>query len=242
MTVQGAALAFVDCHRVAQGQDFRSFLIRQTNLFSSLRTKMQLISNVGDRVPYGICNAVLNLRPNQWRALIQQYGPVFAFQQARLFGGQAAVDILIDLLSPGICHRQGYVRLAFCLKQGSRLAKTIAKLPRPTQEPEVVQPCIRALTDIQIDPNWCDGFHQIARHKCRHALTMVRILYRWKLAIISRKYHKTAIERTSAYDVQEEIFTQKSLVKYQRVFEKPFWIRCFNLLRVIPPSNCERAT
>ena len=98
VAVQSAALAFVDRHRMAQRQDFRGFLIRQTNLFSTFRTKMQLISNVSDSIPYGICNAVLNLRPNQWRALVQQYGPVFAFQQARLFGGQAAVDLLICLL------------------------------------------------------------------------------------------------------------------------------------------------
>ena len=52
---------------------------------------MQLITHFSDRIPYGICNAVIRLNANQWRALVQQYGPVFAFQQARIFGGSAAV-------------------------------------------------------------------------------------------------------------------------------------------------------
>ena len=85
---QGAGLTLVDRHGVAERQHLGRLLIRQAKLFSTLRGKMQLISNVSDRIPYGICNAVLNLRPNQWRALVQQYGPVFAFQQARLFGAR----------------------------------------------------------------------------------------------------------------------------------------------------------
>ena len=67
---------------------------------------MQLISHLSDRIPYGICNAVIRLNANHWRALVQQHGPVFALQQARLFGGQAAVAFLIDMLTPGIINRQ----------------------------------------------------------------------------------------------------------------------------------------
>ena len=63
---------------------------------------------------------------------------------------------------------------------------------------------------------------------------MVKVIYRWKLCVITRKYHKVVVERNAAYDVQEGIFHHEKFVKYQRAFEKPFWIRCFNRLKVSP--------
>ena len=119
---------------------------------------MQLISHFSDHIPYGICNAVIRLNANQWRALVQQYGPVFAFQQARIFGGQAAVAFLIDLLTPGIINRQGYCRLAFCLKHASSLVHTIRKTSRATKQTEVMEPEVRALTDIQFNTDGRDDF------------------------------------------------------------------------------------
>ena len=181
---------------------------------------MQLLTHFGDRIPYGICNAVVRLNANQWRAMIQQYGPVFALQQARIFGGQAAVAFLIDLLTPGIINRQGYVRLAFCLKHATGLVHTLRKTSRATKQAEVVQPEVRALTDIQFNTDGRDDFQEIARHEQRHAITMIRVLYRWKLSVISRKYHKVVVERNLCEDVQEGIFHHEKFVKYQRAFEK----------------------
>ena len=182
---------------------------------------MQLISNVGDRVPYGICNAVIRLNANQWRALVQQYGPVFALQQARLFGGSAAVAFLIDLLTPGIINRQGYGRLAFCLKHATGLVHTIRKRSRATKQTEVMQPDVRALTFVQFNTDGRDDFQEIARHERRDAITMIRVLYRWKLSVISRKYHKVIVERNLGDDVQKSIFHHPYFIKAQRAFEVP---------------------
>ena len=49
---------------------------------------------------------------------------------------------------------------------------------------------------------------------------MIKIIYRWKLAVITRKYHKVVVERNAAYDVQEGIFHHKKFVQYQRAFEE----------------------
>ena len=79
---------------------------------------------------------------------------------------------------------------------------------------------VASLADVQLDPHWCDGFEQIARHERRDALIMIKVMYRWQLAVITRKYHKVVVERNAAYDVQEGIFHHEKFVKYQRAFEK----------------------
>ena len=85
-----------------------------------------------------------------------------------------------------------------------------------------MQPDVRALANIQFNTDGRDDFQEIARHERRHAITMIRVLYRWKLSVISRKYHKVVVERNLCQDVQEGIFHHEKFVKYQRAFGKTF--------------------
>ena len=73
-------------------------------------------------VPDGVQNAVRYAAAHQWQAWVKQNGTVAAFQQLRRLGSQTSVRFLIDLLAPGIISAQGYARLAFALKVGTRLS------------------------------------------------------------------------------------------------------------------------
>ena len=76
-------------------------------------------------VPDGVQNAVRYAAAHQWQAFVKQYGTIAAFEQLRRLGSKTSVGFLIDLLAPGVITAQGYVRLAFALKLGTRVSHTM---------------------------------------------------------------------------------------------------------------------
>ena len=219
VALQSSRLAFVNGHRMPQRDTLGRLLHCQENFFAPFRQKMQMIRHFGDCIPDGVCNPVYRFRTNEVRALVQQYGAVSAFQLCRMFGCKRSVDILVDLLSAGIIHRQPYVRLAFAIKHGSGLAQTIVKRVTAAQEPEFMQEGIRPLAHIQLDADGRQAVQEIRPQEGRDALAMMRIVYRWKLAVITRKNEELVRERNATQGSQESLLHHKAFIAYQRVRE-----------------------
>ena len=181
-------------------------------------------------IPHSVQDAMCYAASHQWQAFVKQYGTIAAFEQLRRLGSKTSVGLLVDLLAPGIITTQGYVRLAFALKLGSRLSHTVLERMTSAKHVEGVQERARALADIQLDTDWGDAFQEITVHQSRNTAVMERVIDRWQLHVITRKYHKVVRQRDLAHNIQEGIFHHEKFIKYQRALEKPFWIRCFSLL------------
>ena len=176
---------------------------------------MQTLAHISDRIPYGIYSSVLCFNRNEWARIIQKHGAVYAFQLARIWGSAGAVDLLVQLLTPGVIHAKGYVRLAFCLKEGARLGHAVRQISAATKEPEIVQRRIRPLADLQMNMDRREAFHQVRINKSWNAFTMVRILYRWKLECITSKYEEVVRQGNARESIQEGIFDHKTFVRNQ---------------------------
>ena len=189
---------------------------------------MQTLAHISDRIPNGIYSSVLRFNRNEWARIIQKHGAVYAFQLARIWGSAGAVDLLVQLLSPGIIHAKGYVRLAFCLKQGARLRHAVRQISLSTKEPEIVERGVRPLADLQVNMDRSQALHQVRINKSWDALTMVRILNRWKLECITSKYEKVVRQGNARESVEEGIFNHKAFVRNQcRWVEETFLDRMF---------------
>ena len=104
-------------------------------------------------IPDSVQDAMCYAASYQWQAFVKQYGAIAAFEQLRRLGGKTSVGFLIDLLAPGIITAQGYVRLAFALKPGSRLSHTMLERMTSAKQIEFVEERAGALTDIQLNDN-----------------------------------------------------------------------------------------
>ena len=174
-------------------------------------------------IPNTIQDVVRYTASHQFKAWVQQYGTIAAFQQLRILGSQTAVGFLVDLLSPGIISAQGYARLAFALKLGTRLSHTVLERLTTAKHVESVEAGTAALTDIQFNADRGQALEEVRVYKTRD---IVKYFYWWQLRVIARKEHEIAMEREFCEHVQERGLAHKYLVDGE--LKKPFWTRCFS--------------
>ena len=146
---------------------------------------------------------------HQWQAFVKQYGAIAAFEQLRRLGSKTSVGLLVDLLAPGIITTQGYVRLAFALKLGSRLSHTVLERMTSAKHVEGVQERARTLADIQLDDNGSQALEKVRTEEWRH---VVKYFNWWQLRVVAAKEHKIALERELGQYVQERSLCHKYLV------------------------------
>ena len=190
---------------------------------------MKRLFNGNNFVPHTVQDAVTYLASHQFKALVQQYGAVAAFQQLRVLGSKTAVGFLVDLLAPGIISTQGYARLAFALKLSTRLSHTVLERLTTAKHIEVVQERTAALTDIQFDTDRSQALEKVTVNETRH---VVKYFYWWQLRVVARKEHEFAMEREFCEHVQERSLAHKYLVNAQRRIEETL------LDPVLQPREC----
>ena len=118
-------------------------------------------------IPNTVQDAVSYAASHQLKAWVQQYGAIAAFQQLRVLGSKTTIGFLIDLLAPGIISAQGYARLAFALKMGTRLSHTVLERLTTAKHVEFVQERTAALTDIQFDTDRSQALEKVTVNETR---------------------------------------------------------------------------
>ena len=136
---------------------------------------------------------------HQFKAWVQKYGTVAAFQQLRVLGSKTTIGFLVDLLAPGIISAQGYARLAFALKVGTRLSHTMLEGLTTAKHVEFVQERTAALTDIQFNADRGQALEKVTVNETRHT---VKFFYGWQLRVVARKEHEIAMERQFREHIQ----------------------------------------
>ena len=168
-------------------------------------------------IPDGVQNAVRYAAAHQWQAFVKQNGAIAAFEQLRRLGGKTSVGFLIDLLAPGIITTQGYVRLAFALKLGTRLSHTMLERMTSAKQVEFVEERTGALTNIQLNNDRSRAFEKVGAEEWRH---VVKYFNWWQLRVVAAKEHKIALERELGQYVQERSLCHKYLVDAKRRIEE----------------------
>ena len=130
----------------------------------------RLAFNGSNSVPDSIQDAIAYQTTHQFKAWVKQYGSVFAFEQLRTLGSKAAVGFLIDLLAPGVVSAQGYVRLAFALKMGSRVSHAVLQRLTTAKHVEAVQERAAVLADSQLDPDGSQALVQVGINETRYII------------------------------------------------------------------------
>ena len=82
-----------------------------------------------------------------------------------------------------------------------------------------MQESIRPLAHIQFDTDRRQAVQKVRPQEGRNALAMMRIVYRWKLAVITRKNEELVRERNATQGSQESLLHHKAFIAYQRVRE-----------------------
>ena len=180
-------------------------------------------------IPNTIQDVVRYTASHQFKAWVQQYGTIAAFQQLRILGSQTAVGFLVDLLSPGIISAQGYARLAFALKLGTRLSHTVLERLTTAKHVESVEAGTAALTDIQFNADRGQALEEVRVNETRD---VVKYFYWWQLRVIARKEHEIAMQREFCEHVQERSLAHKYLIDAQRRIEETL------LDPVLQPREC----
>ena len=180
-------------------------------------------------VPHSVEDAVRYAAAHQWQAWVKEHGAVIAFEQLRRLGSQTSVGFLIDLLAPGIISTQGYVRLAFALKLGSRLSHTVLERMTSAKHVEGVQERARTLADIQLDDNGSQALEQI---RVQETGDVVKYFYWWQLRVVAAKEHKVAMEAELGQHIQERGLCHEYLVNAKRAVEESL------LDPVLQPREC----
>ena len=170
-------------------------------------------------VPNTVQDAVIYSASHQFKAWVQQYGAIAAFQQLRVLGSKTSVGFLIDLLAPGIISAQGYARLAFALKMGTRLSHTVLERLTTAKHVEFVQERTTALTDIQFNADRGQALEEVRVNETRD---VVKYFYWWQLRVVARKEHEIAMQREFCEHIQERGLAHKYLVDAQRRIEETF--------------------
>ena len=160
-------------------------------------------------IPNTIQDAIAYQTAHQFKASVQKYGSVFAFEQLRTLGSKAAVGFLVDLLAPGIVSAQGYVRLAFALKMGSRVSHAVLERLTTATHVETVQKRVRPFTDCQLEADGSQALVQVTVDETRH---VAKYFYWWQLCVVARQQHEIALERELCEYVQERSLAHKAFV------------------------------
>ena len=151
-------------------------------------------------VPHSVQDAVCYAASHQWQAFVKQNGAIAAFEQLRRLGGKTSVGFLIDLLAPGVITAQGYVRLAFALKLGTRLSHTMLERLTSAKQVEFVEERAGALTNIQLNNDRSQALEKVGAEEWRY---VVKYFNWWQLRVVAAKEHKIAMERELGEYVQE---------------------------------------
>ena len=145
-------LRFVDGHGVAQLEAAFGFFKCDDHGNVLVIQQMKRLVFEGDNfIPNTVQDAVIYAASHQFKAWVQKYGAVAAFQQLRVLGSKTTIGFLVDLLAPGIISAQGYARLAFAVNLGTRLSHTVLERLTTAKHVEFVQERTAALTDIQFN-------------------------------------------------------------------------------------------
>ena len=139
-------------------------------------------------IPHSVQDAMCYAASHQWQAWVKEHGTVAAFQQLRRMGSKTSVGFLIDLLAPGIITTQGYVRLAFALKMGSRLSHTMLERMTSAKQVEFVEESTGALTNMQLDNDRSQTFEKVGAEEWRHVVKY----FNFQLVATARRRRKGA--------------------------------------------------
>ena len=134
-------------------------------------------------VPHSVQDAVGYAATHQWQAFVKQYGAIAAFEQLRRLGSKTSVGLLVDLLAPGIITTQGYVRLAFALKLGSRLSHTMLERLTSAKQVEFVEESTGALTNIQFNNGRSQALEKVGAEEWRY---VVKYFNWWQLRVVAQ--------------------------------------------------------
>ena len=113
---------------------------------------------------------------HQWQAFVKQYGTIAAFEQLRRLGSKTSVGFLIDLLAPGVITTQGYVRLAFALKLGSRLSHTMLERMTSAKQVEFVEESTGALTNIQFNNDRSQTLEKVGAEEWWYLIDLLNLI------------------------------------------------------------------
>ena len=189
----------------------------------------RLVFDDDNFVPNTVQDAVCYAASHQFKAWVQKYGAIAAFQQLRVLGSKTTIGFLVDLLAPGIISAQGYARLAFALKVGTRLSHTMLEGLTTAKHVEFVQERTAALTDIQFNTDRSQALEKVTVNESRD---IVKYFYWWQLRVVARKQHEVAMQRELGEHVQERSLAHKYLVDAKRRVEETF------LNPVLEPREC----
>ena len=96
-------LGLVHGHGVAQLQATLGFFKCDDHRNLLVIQQMKRLAFDGDNfVPNTVQDAVCYAASHQFKAWVQKYGAIAAFQQLRILGSKTTIGFLIDLLAPGI--------------------------------------------------------------------------------------------------------------------------------------------
>ena len=137
----------------------------------------RLVFESDNFVPNTVQDAVCYAASHQFKAWVQKYGAVAAFQQLRVLGSKTTIGFLVDLLAPGIISAQGYARLAFALKLGTRLSHTVLERLTTAKHVEGVQARAAALTDVQFDANGSQALEEVRIKETRHIVKYLSLIH-----------------------------------------------------------------
>ena len=153
---------------------------------------------------------------NQWRALVQEYGPVFCLQQLRAWGSQALVGFFVDPLTPTIVKSQTNIGITLALKAAASFRHHCLERAAAAEHIEVVQRGVRPLADIQFNAYGSQLLHQVGNHEAGRDHVMPEIADGCELSIVPSKNHERFREPDLGDDVKKRAFAHEYFVQTAR--------------------------